>query len=185
MRSLVMVLRPILRVRLVAAIAITVRVLPIGAQSVPERVEDTRLRIETRQGSLWTGRVVRVGGDSIFLREDRQHGIMAIAQRDVRRIAESTGVRRARGAKRGAMVGGVLGIALIVAAARLDASFVENDGAATDLAVPVAVGVTLIGTGLGAASAAEGWKATQELKMGAGIGMTETRSIALNVRIPF
>lgn len=185
MRCFLTMLHAMMRIRPVGALAYAVCALPVGAQAVPKRVVDTRLRIETHQGALWTGRVVGVGRDSVFLREDHQRAIVAIARHDVRRMEESAGVRRSRGAKRGALVGGVLGVALIAVAAQIDASH-SNDGPGVRyVAVPGALGVTLLGTGLGAAFATERWRAPQEFRISRGVGRAESRSIALSFRIPF
>jgi hypothetical protein len=127
------------------------------AQAVPTRLVDRRVRIQTTDQRIVDGRVLRVAPDSVFLRvfllDEESRKTTVVAQTDVLRVEELTGMPRSRAAQRGALIGAGFGVALLVTAGVSDAKIKGEMMGPTALAVaaPAAVLITLLGTGIGAA----------------------------------
>ena len=156
-----------------------------GAQAVPSRVVDSRLRIQTRHAGIVSGRVVRVSADSVVLRNEQSMDVMAVAQGDVLVVEEATGMPRSRAAQRGALIGAGLGIAVLAVGLLADAKVDGETMGLTNLAIaaPVAALLTLLGTGIGAASGSESWKRLPPVHIGASVPVG--RVIAVGFRIQF
>lgn len=141
---------------------------PLHAQGVPPRAVDARLRIQTRQGNVFVGRVVRSSPDSLLLRVDELPTPLVIPQRDVKTFAESLGKQRSRGAVRGALWGGGIGLVILGVAAAADASRSSeaNSVGNTSFAAPAGLLLTVLGAGLGAALAPEEWGLPTAVRFG-------------------
>ena len=157
----------------------------VEAQALPTRVEDRRVRMQTAHGGVVDGRVVRVSADSVVVRDVKTQILTAVAQTDVLRAEMLTGIPRGRAAKRGALIGAGVGVAVIVAGLLADAKVDGEVMGYTNvaLAAPVAVLITLIGTGIGAASGGEAWKPLAPGRIGA--TLHAGRTLAVGLRMSF
>ena len=156
----------------------------MAAQAVSPRVVDKRLRVTTRQAGVVTGRVVRVTTDSVALRDDRTRDERSVAQTDILAVQQSSGMSRGRAAQRGALIGAGLGIAALTAGLLADAQVDGEMMGLTNLAIaaPVAVLLTLLGAGIGAASGGEVWKPVTTAGVGSNVQLGRTVQVGLRVR---
>jgi hypothetical protein len=154
-----------------------------GAQAVPPRVVDSRLRIQTRHAGMVTGRVVRVATDSVVLRDDKTREELAVAQSDVLSAEASTGMPRGQAAQRGALVGAGFGVAVIAAGLLADAKVDGETMGVTNVAIaaPVAVLLTLLGTGIGAALGGEAWQPLTRTHLGSSVQVGRTMSVGIRM----
>jgi hypothetical protein len=155
----------------------------VGAQVVPARVVDRRLRIETSHADTVTGRVVRVSADSIVLRDERRDVLVAIAQRDVVGAAVASGLPLGRSIQRGALIGAGLGVVVLAAGVVADS---KGDGEVVGptsllFTAPAAVLLTLLGTAVGAWSSGESWTVLAPMRVGACIRMGRTATVGLQL----
>jgi hypothetical protein len=127
-------------------------------QRVTEALVGSRVRLETTNGAQAIGTIVSVDADSIRLESNRQNSPISLPRADVLSYDVSAGRERGRGAKRGAIVGGGLGLALVVASLRNDTATVHRRDSDLRQSVPIAVGITALGAGIGAALAPERWE---------------------------
>lgn len=160
---------------------------PAAAQatgSAPPPV-GTRVRLETRDGSHIIGVVRAADADSIRLSLGRAgdpvERLSVLPLSAVRSYALSDGRDRRRGARNGALVGGGLGLALVAYAAYEDSRAGDIIIPGTLLAVPVAVGLTAVGTLAGTVFAPERWGAPVALELGLGAG----DAVYLGLRVRF
>jgi hypothetical protein len=175
-------MRPLCRLAFILISVLTsVRV---SAQLVPQRVADTRLRIETRHASFVVGRVVRVSADSVIVREDQTRSIVGLAQRDILVFEESLGSTRKHATQRGALFGAGLGIALIVVGVLADAKAEGEVMGPTNVAIalPLAALCPLVGAGIGAATGGERWQRPTAVQVGAAVQHSNGITIGLAVR---
>ena len=125
-----------------------------GAQEISDATVGARVRIETHATTLVTGTVVGVSPDSVTLQ--RGATVTSLARSSIRSYDISTGADRATGAKRGATVGAVLGVALIAWAVK---DTTRGSGAIRSVrfTVPAGLALAAIGGLLGAGLAPEQW----------------------------
>jgi hypothetical protein len=128
---------------------------------------NARVRVETTNGNLETGRVVATRRDSLWLRIDRVDSIAAYPIAGLRTYAVSRGTPRGHGARRGALISGALG--LVAVGLSLHADLTTRDDIiipATLFVAPAAIIFTLVGTGLGALFVEERWAAPEWVRVG-------------------
>jgi hypothetical protein len=115
------------------------------------------VRVELHDGRRAVGTRVAAPRDTVRL-QARDGSEEAFALKDINTIAVRGGTDWGRGAKRGALVGGSIGLALMAGAVYYDKHSTEESFIpATVVAAPVAAGITLIGTGIGLLASPEGW----------------------------
>ena len=155
-----------------------------GAQAVPTRGVDRHLRIQTRHAGKVTGRVVRVSADSVVLRDDESTDVMAVAQSDVLAAEEATGIPWGRAVQRGALIGAGLGVAVLAAGLLADAKVDGETVGPTNLAIaaPVALLLTLLGTGIGAVSGGETWTQLTPMRIGSSVPVGRAIAVSFSVR---
>ncbi len=144
---------------------------PVAAQTSPGPPLNVPVRLEMRDGKRITGMVAAFDADTILLdvaaRLARGDVPLAIPVATVRAYSVSGGRDRWRGARRGALVGSVLGLVLIGVALHADATTdADLIVSSTMLVVPAAVGIVVIGAGLGALAGPRRW--TSPIQMGVG-----------------
>ncbi len=142
------------------------------AQTLGRIPPNARIRVETINGSLETGRVTAVRDDSLWLKIDRADTVAAYAVAQLRAYEISRGTPRARGARRGAPVSGAIGLVAVGASlyADLTVSREEINIPSILFVAPAALVVTLAGTGLGALLVEERWAAPAAIRIGVGVG---------------
>jgi hypothetical protein len=155
-----------------------------SAQPVPSRVTDARLRIETRHVSMVTGRVVRVSRDSVVLHDDQTRALVGIPQTDILVFEESLGSTRGRSARRGALYGAGLGLA-VIAGGGLAASHGHSDWDwlgpwNARLTLPLAALLPLIGAGIGAAQGGEHWTPPTAVHVAAAVRSSHALSVGVS-----
>jgi hypothetical protein len=124
-----------------------------AAQRLP--AEGTPVRAKTDFGVV-SGKVERRSRDTLWV-VDADSKLRAFHRRDIREIS-TYGVQFARGAKRGAIIGGVLGFITIASAAWYDGhNKEENFLPATIVATPAGLAMPIIGAGIGLFFAPDGW----------------------------
>jgi hypothetical protein len=179
-------LRLMLKRICVVAVALTVGAAPAAyGQRFPDALVGTRVRIETAAGSRVTGTVVSVDADTVRLVSNRTAGSpLALPRATVVSYEVSSGREVGRGARRGALVGGALGIAVIVASLRNDTMTVNRPSIDLRRSVPVSLGLVALGAGLGAALAPEQWESATRIAARARvrIGACPGRCVALGYR---
>jgi molybdopterin-binding protein len=84
-----------------------------GGQRLTERLIGSRVRIDTADGVLVTGTVVSVEADTVRLETGRASIALAVLRSRVISLEVSAGRDQARGAKRGALIGGGVGLAVM------------------------------------------------------------------------
>lgn len=154
------------RVFVVAFACVTVS-RAVFAQSLGGVPANTRIRVETANGNLETGRVVTMRCDSIWLQVDRVDSVAAYPVAELRAYAVSLGTPRGHGARRGALISGALG--LVAVGLSLHADLTTRDDImipGTLFVAPAALLFTLVGTGLGAVLVEERWATTQSVRVG-------------------
>jgi len=128
------------------------------AQGVPGPAIGDRVRLEIADSvRRVTGTVAAHRGDTITVETHGEFRLVNIGS--IERYELSVGRDRPRGARRGALVGGALGLALLVGAAIEDAHSTKDvlvPGVV--LVAPLAVGITALGAGVGAIAAPERWE---------------------------
>ena len=144
----------------------------IEAQALGGIATNARIRVETTNGNLETGRVTAVRGDSVWLRIDHADTVVAYVAAQLRAYELSRGTPHARGARRGALVSGAIGLVAVGVSwyADLSASREEINFPSILFVAPAALVVTLAGTGLGAVLAEERWAAPAAIHVGVGVG---------------
>ena len=137
------------------------------AQSLGGVPPNTRIRVETANGNLETGRVVTMRRDSIWLQVDRVDSVAAYPIAGLRTYAVSLGTPRGHGARRGALISGALG--LVAVGLSLHADLTTRDDIiipGTLFVAPAALLFTLVGPGLGAVLVEERWATTESVRVG-------------------
>ena len=144
---------------------------PVGraafAQSLGGVPAHTRIRVETANGNLATGRVVTMRRDSIWLSVDRVDPVAVYRMAELRAYAVSLGTPRGYGARRGALISGALG--LVAVGLSLHADLTTRNAImipATLFVAPAALLFTLVGTGLGAVLVEERWATSESVRVG-------------------
>ena len=137
-----------------------------AAQIARELAPGTRVRLETPNSTLVTGVVAAYLGDSVSLRVDRSDVTETYAVSSLRSYARSLGVDRWRGARRGALISGGIGLLATALVLREDLKPNDNIIPGTLVVAPAAILFTLLGTGVGALSAREQWSMVQRLSVG-------------------
>lgn len=158
---------------------------PAHAQEVTAIPSPARIRVETTNGALVTGRVFAVHGDSVWVQPDRENSVVMFTQGTVRQYELSRGRDRWRGARRGALITGA--ISLIGVGLVLHDDLTTHDDImipSTLFAAPIGVLLTLLGTGVGAVSAGERWSPPQPWR-GASVGPAMSRGVSLSYRFVF
>jgi hypothetical protein len=117
-----------------------------------------RVRLETASGRRVTGTVVGVDADSIRVVTHSTAPGIAVPRATIIGYEVSVGREHARGAKRGALAGGALGLAVMAASLNRDTATVDRQPA--DLRRAVAFGASLVAAGaaIGATFAPERWE---------------------------
>jgi hypothetical protein len=140
---------------------------PLRGQASPRLEVGDRVRLETRDGVRIVGTVTSLGRDTIRLRGDRMGATATLPLASVHGYQIPDGRDRWRGARIGALVGAAAGAGLVALALHVDAT---ADGdimiPATFFAAPAALGLVLVGTGVGAAAAPERWTELAPLRVG-------------------
>ena len=167
--------------RIASLLLLGLATVPAIAQRVPSPALDSRLRIQTAQAGVLTGRVVRVAADSLVLRNEQTHEVIAVAQSDILGVEKWSGLSRGRAAQRGALIGGGLGVAALAVGLLADAQVNGESMGLTNLAIaaPVAVLLTLLGTGIGAMSGGESWQQLTPISIGSSTQFGPTVSVGL------
>lgn len=125
-----------------------------SAQQFPAK--GTRIQAKTDFG-LVAGIVQRRATDSIWV-ADPNSGVRVLRRFEVREIS-TYGTQWGRGARRGAIVGGILGAITLGTAIWMDTHW-EGECICvpiTYIAAPVSLGLPLIGAGVGVMFAPDGW----------------------------
>ena len=169
--------------RITSLLLLGLATVPAIAQRVPTRALESRLRIQTAQAGVLTGRVVRVAADSVALRNEQTHDVIAVAQSDILRVEEWSGLSHGRAAQRGALIGGGLGVAALAVGLLADAQVKGESVGLTNVAIaaPVAVLLTLLGTGIGAMSGGESWQQLTPIGVGSSMQVGPTVSVGLRM----
>ena len=142
----------------------------LEAQALNGIVPNARIRVETTNGNLEIGRVAVVRGDSLWLRIDRADTVAAYSAAQLRAFEISRGASHWRGARRGALIGGALG--LIAVGVSLHADLTTREDViipSTVYIAPAALLLTLAGAGLGAVVVEERWGAPATVRIGVGV----------------
>jgi hypothetical protein len=140
---------------------------PLAAQVARPAIGD-RVLLETRAGTRVVGTVAALGADTIHLRGTWAGVTMALPVTAVAGFQTSLGYDRWRGARVGALTGGIVGAAVVALALHADAT---TDAAlsipSTVIAAPAAAGLVLLGAGIGAVAMPERWTGQVPLQVGA------------------
>jgi hypothetical protein len=140
-----------------------------AAQPAGRPAAGHRVRLEAPDRAPVTGRVVRVGGDTIWLRAREAGAVAVLRLGQFRTYSVGAGRDRDRGARHGALAGAGAGAAVVALAAYRDA---RSDAArivpATAFAAGAAAGLMLLGAGVGALAAPERWGPRLPLRVGLG-----------------
>jgi hypothetical protein len=157
---------------------------PAVAQRVPTRALDSRIRIQTAQAVLLTGRVVRVVADSVAIRNEQTREVITIAQSDILGVEAWSGLSHGRAAQRGALIGGGLGVAALAVGLLADAQVKGESMGLSNVAIaaPVAVLLTLLGTGIGAMSGGGSWQTLAPISIGSSTKFGPTVSVGLRMK---
>jgi hypothetical protein len=163
------------------ALGATVVAHTVSAQSLSTVAIGTEMRVRLDEsGAVVKGRLAWVRGDSIALQrhpnsEEIRVGISALQSYTLRGRRS-----RAAGAKRGALIGGGFGLALLATSLSYDlTSEAETNVPSTLYVAPIAVGTTLLGTGIGALIGRKPWQKRVSL---IGSLSTEHNRLAISVR---
>ncbi len=145
----------------------------------------TSVRLEMQDGERVTGTVLGLDADTMRLEPEKrplrgEHSL-AIPLGAVRAYSVSMGRDRWRGAGRGALVGGILGVALIAYAVHADNTQNDLIIPGTVFAVPGAVILTGLGAGVGALTAPRRWSSPIPLRVGVQRGSAGALRIGLRV----
>jgi hypothetical protein len=128
------------------------------SQRVTDPLIGSRVRLDTASGSRVLGTLVSIDADTLRLAGSGAGATIAVPRALVISFEVSAGRERGRGARRGAIAGGAVGLALIVASLRNDTVTVNRQSSDLHVAVPVAIGLVALGAGIGAAVAPERWE---------------------------
>jgi hypothetical protein len=134
-------------------------------QRFTDALVGSRVRLDLAAGSLITGTVVGLEADTIRLMPSGVGTAVAVARTNVLSYELSAGRARARGARRGAIVGGALGLAVLVASLRSDTATINRRPSDLGVAVPLSVGLVALGAGIGAAAAPERWESPTRISL--------------------
>lgn len=170
--------------RIASLLLVGLATVPAMAQRVPKRALDNRLRIQTAQAGVLTGRVVRVAADTVALRNEQTREVIAVSQSDILGVEEWSGLSHGRAAQRGALIGGGLGVAALAVGLLADAQVKDESMGLSNIAIaaPVAVLLTLLGTGIGAMSGGESWQQLTAVSIGSSTQFGPTVSVGLRMK---
>lgn len=154
-------------------------------QRITDGLIGSRVRLDTASGSLVTGTLMSIDADTIRLERSGAGAIVAVPRARVISFDVSAGREHGRGARRGALAGGAVGLVLIVASLRNDTATVNRQASDLRLAVPVGLGLVALGAGIGAASAPERWEPTGRVSARARLRLTPCPGECLAFRFRF
>jgi hypothetical protein len=154
-------------------------------QRLTERGVGSRVRIDTADGALVTGTVVSVDADTARIASGHATSALAVTRSRIVSYEVSAGRERARGAKRGTLIGGGIGLAVIALSLRRDTTTVDRQASDLGIAIPAAAIVTLLGAGLGAALAPERWESPSGVTAGLRFISCRGRCVGVGYRRSF
>jgi hypothetical protein len=157
---------------------------PTEGQRPSDAVLGARVRLETASGRLVTGTIVGVDADTIRLVSHASAPGIAVPRATIVGYEVSGGRERAWGAKRGALVGGALGLAVLTATLVRDTATVNRPPNDVGRAVAFSASLVAVGAALGAAFAPERWESARGLLARARVWGTPCpgRCVALRYR---
>jgi hypothetical protein len=171
---------------LLLAVALSISVPRVAhGQRITDALIGSRVRLDTASGSLVTGTLMSIDADTIRLANSGAGTMVAVPRARVISFDVSAGHERGRGARRGALAGGAVGLVVIAASLRNDTTTVNRQPSDLRLAVPVGLGLVALGAGIGAALAPERWAATSRVAARARLRLTPCLGECLAFRYRF
>jgi hypothetical protein len=134
-----------------------------SAQSGIPVAPDTRVRVELLNGVVLKGLVSAVDRDSLYLFADNTASPRAVAHVFIRTLRQSHGRDRWRGARRGALVTGVISLVAIGFSVYTDSHSKDAIVPSTLFVAPLGLVFTGLGSGVGAVAAPEKWTARTDV----------------------
>lgn len=125
--------------------------------SFPLPAVEARVRVHRVDAPRVVGTVVAWGPDTVAVRTDDSRTVTPIPVAAITGYEQLTGRDRWRGARRGAAIGAGVGVLLIGLAIRDDLDCSDCYIPATVVAVPAALVLTVVGSGVGAVIAPARW----------------------------
>jgi hypothetical protein len=144
---------------------------------------DTRVRVELTNGAVLKGLVSAVERDTLYLVAGKTESRRAVATTLIRTLKRSAGRDRWRGARRGALITGVISLAAIGLAVYTDTHSRDVMIPSTFFVVPLGVIFTGLGTGIGAVAAPEKW--SERLSFGSAAPGPPVHELRVGVRWRF
>lgn len=154
----------------------------VHGQRLADALVGTRVRLDIAEGAMVIGTVVSLDADSVRIETSTAGQVRAILRSNVIGYEVSAGRDRRHGSKRGALIGGAAGLALLAASLRGDTATVNRQPSRLELVVPVAAGLTLLGAGIGAALAPERWESPARVTSRLRLTPCSARCVALGFR---
>jgi hypothetical protein len=144
--------------------------------SFPLPAVESRVRVHRIDAPRVVGTVVPWGADTVAVRTDDSRTVMPIPVASITGYEMLTGRDRWRGARRGAAVGAGVGVLLIGLAIREDLDCGDCYIPASVVAVPAALVLTVLGSGVGTVIAPARWttvgaRRESRLPTGARVGL--------------
>ena len=133
----------------------------LPAQRVTDALIGSRVRLEITSGAQVIGTIVALESDTI--RVASRNAAVAVPRNSVMSYDVSLGRERGRGARRGALAGGALGFAVVVASLGRDTATVNRQPSDLRAAVPIGIGLLALGAAIGSALAPEQWDAARSV----------------------
>jgi hypothetical protein len=153
----------------------------LRAQKLETLPVGTAMRIQTEVRSPVSGRFAWVRGDTLALTREPNGEEIRLSIPSIQSYAVRRPRSRGAGAKRGALIGG--GVALALLAVSISADFAtqsEGNVPSTFYVAPLALAAPLIGTGIGALTGRAPWQRRVQL-----VGSASGKRMRLAVGIPF
>lgn len=166
-RAQIMAIRTVLQLTVSIACVSQFVATDCAAQVARDLAPGTHVRLETSNSTLVTGVVAALRRDSVSLRIDKSDVTETYAVSSLRAFSRSLGADRWRGARRGALLSGGIGLLATALVLREDLKPSDSYIRGTLFVAPAAILFTLLGTGVGALSAPEQWSRVQRLSVGA------------------